>query len=208
MMIPFYVPTSTTTFLQYKWYEGISFVFTFTFSSKTVWPPNLFFGHTLFLKVKSLKVKMAFSVWCFHFMFLQPRSFNKNGMKEFRLLYFQNCATTPNQFFWPHPISSGEIPKNEFFSMMLPFYVHTTTFLEYKSQMVWRNFVYLYFQNYATTPNRFFGHTLFFTDEIPKNDFFSMILPFYVLETMIPYYRNGMKPLFWVSKLYDHIKPS
>ena len=34
-----------------------------------------------------------------------------------------------------------------------------------------------------------FGHTLFFTGEIPKNGFFSPILPFYVLGTLFLQYK-------------------
>ena len=55
-------------------------------------------------------------------------------MKEFRLflLSVQKLCDHAQPVFWTHPIFKGEIPKNGFFSMMLPFYVLATTFLQYK----------------------------------------------------------------------------
>ena len=76
--------------------------------------------------------KMAFLARSFHFMFLEPCSFNINGRKAFCLFGASKLHDHAQPAFGHTLFFTGEIPKNGFFSTILPFYVLGTLFLQYK----------------------------------------------------------------------------
>ena len=85
-----------------------------------------FFGSLIQVKFR----KMAFLARSFHFMFLEPCFFNINGRKAFCLFWVSKLYGHAKPVFWPHPIFTGEILKNGFFSPIRPFYVLGTLLLQ------------------------------------------------------------------------------
>ena len=63
-------------------------------------PHSLFFGSLIQVKFR----KMAFLARSFHFMFLEPCSFNTNGRKAFRLFWASKLCDHTQQVFWQRPI--------------------------------------------------------------------------------------------------------
>ena len=59
-----------------------------------------FFGSPIQVKFR----KMAFLARSFHFMFLEPCSFNINGRKAFCLFWVSKQYGNAQPVFWPHPI--------------------------------------------------------------------------------------------------------
>ena len=66
----------------------------------TVRKATPFFGLLVQVKFR----KMAFLARSFHFMFLEPCSFNINGRKTFCLLWVSKLYDHAQQVFWQHPI--------------------------------------------------------------------------------------------------------
>ena len=67
-----------------------------------------FFGSLIQVKFR----KMAFLARSFHFMFLEPCSFNINGRKAFRLFLVSKLYGHVLTVFWPRPFYADKIAKN------------------------------------------------------------------------------------------------
>ena len=87
-----------------------------------------FFGSLIQVKFR----KTAFLARSFHIMFLEPFSFNINVRKAFRLLWVSKLYGHAQPVFGHTLFFAGEIPKNGFFSTILPLYALGTLFLQYK----------------------------------------------------------------------------
>ena len=70
-------------------------------------------GHAFFGSLIQVKFrKMAFLARSFHFMFLEPCSFNINGRKAFRLFLVSKLYGHVQTVFWPCPFYADKIAKN------------------------------------------------------------------------------------------------
>ena len=100
------------------------------FKSKFIWEPSAH-SHALFFDflIQGKLWKMDFSAFCFHFMMLEPPSFNINRRKAFCLLRFSNLSDHTQPDFMTTPFFTRENMKTSVLMIFLPFYDVETTFL-------------------------------------------------------------------------------